>query len=142
MAAVISNVIGKSLVAGCRLTGYSFGLVAAAGLAQLGFRAVSAITPNWNFIDTAAQFAKNWHVHPISDSDKKQTICQIMGKVAAFTLLAFVVHEAACALEGPAPKIYNSVLSCTPIRVLDDSIIKSVMEMGRNFNVRDLFVVS
>lgn len=145
MAGMVTNILGKGLVAGVRLTSYGLGLTAAHKMSVLGMRAVSHITAGYTADGIGKQVvdgAKAWGINPLRQEDTKCTKTQLMKEIVALTLLAAVIHDATFYIEGPAPKIYNTLLTATPIRVLNTSILDSIKETIRTFNAKELFVVS
>lgn len=145
MAGMVTNILGKGLVAGVRLTSYGLGLTAAHKMSVLGMRAVSHITAGYTAAGIGKQVvdgAKKLGINPLRNEDTTCSKTQLIKEIVALTLLAAVIHDATFYIEGPPPKIYNTLLTATPIRALNTSILDAVKETVRSFNAKELFVVS
>lgn len=142
---MITNVIGKSLTAGVRLTSYGLGIAAAGKMTELGFRAVnwisSSYTADGTFGGEAVKFANAWNANP-RGADRTAETTTLLKQILTLTLLAAVIHDAAYYIEGAPPKIYNTLLTFTPIRTINTSILDAVKETISNFNTRELFVAN
>ncbi|QVL57648.1 MAG: hypothetical protein KFB93_00815 [Simkaniaceae bacterium] len=145
MAGMVTNVIGKSLTAGVRLSSYGLGIAAAGKMTELGFRAVNYITAAYTAPDTfggkVVDFANEWHANP-RGADRDTETAKLLKQIVVLTLLSAVIHDTAYYLESAPPEIYNTLLSFTPIRVLDYSILESVQSVWTNFDAKALFVKS
>ncbi len=142
---MITNVIGKSLTAGVRLSSYGLGIAAAGKMTELGFRAVNWITAAYTqkgtLGGTIVDKATEWHANP-RGADRDTETSVLLRQIVVLTLLAAVIHDSAYYLEGAPPKIYNTLLTFTPIRVLDSSVLESVQSVWANFDAKALFVNS
>ena len=145
MFRMVTNILGKGLVSGVKLTSYGLGSTAAHKMFVLEMRAVSHITAGYTAGGTGKQVvdgAKSLGINPLREEDTSCPKTQLMKEIVALTLLSAVTHDATSYVKGPAPKIYNTLLTATPIRVLNTSILDAVKETIRTFNAKELFVVS
>lgn len=145
MAGMISNVIGKSLTAGVRLTSYGLGIAAAGKMTELGFRGVNWITASYTSKGTMGgaivEKATEWNANP-RGADKHTETTRLLKQIVTLTILSAVIHDATYYIEGAPPKIYNTLLAFTPIRVINTSILESVQSIWANFDAKALFVNS
>lgn len=145
MANMITNIMGKSLTGVARLTAYGLGVSAASKLGCLGYRVVyhlaSPYTAKDAILEKPAQWAKTLKLNPYANADLTKNKAELLKEAFALSLLAFVIHDATYYIESAPPKIYNTVLSITPVRMINTSIIDAVKETIRTFKVTELFVV-
>ncbi|MCP5504147.1 MAG: hypothetical protein H7A41_03230 [Chlamydiales bacterium] len=146
MSGMITNVISKSLVGVSRLGAYGFGVAAAAKLGCLGYRVVhhmaAPYTQKDGILEKPAQWAAAARIKPYADEDMKAEKMELVKQALALAMVAWVIHDATYYFEGAPPKIYNTVLSITPIRVINTSIIDAIKETIKTFDAKALFVNS
>lgn len=142
---MVTSVLSKSLVGVCRLSAYGLGISAAQKLGCLGYRVVhhmaAPYTTKGGFLEKPASWAEAARIKPYADQDMAADKIELVKQAVALAAVAWVIHDATYYFEGASPKIYNTVLSITPIRVIDSSILDAVKETIRTFNAKALFVV-
>lgn len=145
MSGMVTSVLSKSLVGVCRLSAYGLGVSAAQKLGCLGYRVVHHLaapyTQSGGILERPAQWAASARIKPYADEDMKADKAELLKQALALAAVAWVIHDATYYFEGASPKIYNTILSITPVRVINTSIIEAVKETIRTFNARELFVV-
>lgn len=143
MSNAISTLVGKSLVAITRIGSYALKLTAGHKLACFGYRFVHYIaspytSSEWGQKIKAQTDSLGFKVY--SNEDSKTSNVELLKQAAAIGLIACLFHDATFYIEGKAPKIYNTTLSITPIRVLDTSCPETVKRTIQTFNFREFFV--
>lgn len=150
---MISNTLSKLTTSSLRLTSYGLGLGAAAGLSELGFRVVEKIASGYiktvinekgnredpwgkQIVDTVVGYVGN----PRSEELRKASLGQLAARIAVLAIAGALLHDVVHYFECKAPGAYNALLSFTPIRVADQSVIESVKHVFTHFNVKELFI--
>ncbi len=144
MSGIIANVVGKSLIAIPRIGSYALGATAAHKLACFGYRVVNCIASPYTDSEVGKKVtekAKTLGLKVYSKEDSETSKIELLKQVVVIGVIACLIHDMTFYFEGKGPKIYNTMLSLTPVRVLDTSCFNAIKETIRSFNARELFIV-
>ena len=137
---MISNILGKSLIIP-RIGSYALGATAAHKLACFGYRTVSYIaSPATESAlgQKVAKNAKHLGFYPHSKDDSDTSKIKLLKQAVAIGVIACLLHDMTFYFQGKGSKIYNTLFSLTPMRILETSCLDSVKETIRSFSPRKL----